>query len=59
MEPSAFGDKSLSESTAKQITDYIISEKLRPGDRLPNETELGRAIMNRLIKAAGHKIVKV
>ena len=44
MEPSAFGDKSLSEFTAKQITDYIISEKLRPGDRLPNETELGRAL---------------
>lgn len=30
----------LSECTANEITDYIIQEKLKPGDRLPTEAEL-------------------
>ena len=44
MEPIAFYGESLSEYTAKQIIDYIITEKLQPGDQLPNEIELGNAL---------------
>lgn len=44
MEPIAFYGEALSEYTAKQIIDYIITEKLQPGDRLPNEIELGNAL---------------
>lgn len=44
MEPITFSERSLSEYTAKQLIDFIITEKLQPGDRLPNETELGKAL---------------
>ena len=44
MEPITFSERSLSEYTAKQLIDFIITQKLQPGDRLPNETELGKAL---------------
>lgn len=44
MEPTTSRSKSLAEITADQIADFIITEKMQPGDKLPNETILGNTL---------------
>ena len=59
-------EKSLPEKLADDIVDYILKEKLQPGDRLPNETILaeklgaGRSSLREAIKLlASRNIVTV
>ena len=59
-------EKSLPEKLADDIVDYILREKLQPGDRLPNESILaetlgaGRSSLSEAVKLlASRNIVTV